>query len=104
MRLLARMVRDVDELEDLAQETFIKAYRAINQFRGDSAFYTWIYRIAINTARNWQSRQYRQQRTVEHFENEDGENFDQEENITEISTTESIMIRKHDAQTITYTL
>lgn len=104
MRLLARMVRDVDELEDLAQETFIKAYRAIKQFRGDSAFYTWLYRIAINTARNWQSRQYRQPRTVEPFENEDGETFDQVENLTDISTPESILFSKQVAQTIQDTL
>src|SRR5690625_7556329 len=98
MRLLARMVRDVDELEDLAQETFIKAYRAINQFRGDSAFYTWLYRIAINTSRNWQARQYRQQRTVEPFENEDGETFDQVENLTEISTTYTVLFTKQVAK------
>ncbi|HLR83074.1 MAG TPA: RNA polymerase sigma factor RpoE [Paenalcaligenes sp.] len=104
MRLLGRMVRDVDELEDLAQETFVKAYRAIKQFRGDSAFYTWLYRIAINTARNWQSRQYRQPRTVEPFENEDGETFDQVENLTDISTPESILFSKQVAQTIQDTL
>ena len=51
-RLIGRMVRDVDLVPDIAQETFIRAYRAIPQFRGDSAFYTWLYRIAINTAKN----------------------------------------------------
>src|SRR3546814_4731480 len=56
MRLLSRMIRDPAEVEDVAQEAFIKAYRALPQFRGDSAFYTWLYRIAINTARNWQVR------------------------------------------------
>ncbi len=50
-RLIARMVRDVDLVQDVAQETFIRAYRAIGQFRGESAFYTWLYRIAINTAK-----------------------------------------------------
>lgn len=50
-RLIGRIVRDVDLVEDLAQETFIRAYRAIPQFRGDSAFYTWLYRIAVNTAK-----------------------------------------------------
>lgn len=54
MRLLARMISDPAEVEDVAQETFIKAYRALPQFRGDSNFYTWLYRIAINSARNWQ--------------------------------------------------
>ena len=50
-RLISRMVRDVDLVQDIAQETFIKVYRALPQFRGESAFYTWLYRIAVNTAR-----------------------------------------------------
>ena len=50
-RLIARMVRDVDLVPDIAQESFIRAYRALPQFRGDSAFYTWLYRIAVNTAK-----------------------------------------------------
>lgn len=50
-RLISRMVRDVDLVPDIAQETFIRAYRAIAQFRGESAFYTWLYRIAVNTAK-----------------------------------------------------
>lgn len=51
-RLIARYIRDPEQVFDLAQETFIKAYRALGRFRGDSAFYTWIYRIAVNTAKN----------------------------------------------------
>jgi len=50
-RLVSRMVRDADLVQDIAQETFIRAYRALPQFRGDSAFYTWLYRIAVNTAK-----------------------------------------------------
>ncbi len=50
-RLIARMVRDVDLVPDIAQETFVRAYRALPQFRGDSAFYTWLYRIAVNSAK-----------------------------------------------------
>lgn len=50
-RLIARMVRDSDLVEDIAQETFIRAYRALHQFRGDAQFYTWLYRIAVNTAK-----------------------------------------------------
>ncbi len=50
-RLIARMVRDVDLVEDIAQETFIRAYRALPKFRGDAQFYTWLYRIAVNTAK-----------------------------------------------------
>ena len=51
-RLLSRFIRDPAEVEDVTQEAFIKAYRALPNFRGDSAFYTWLYRIAINTAKN----------------------------------------------------
>ncbi len=50
-RLIGRMVRDVDLVEDIAQDTFIRAYRALHQFRGDAQFYTWLYRIAVNTAK-----------------------------------------------------
>ena len=50
-RLIGRIVRDVDLVQDVAQDTFIRAYRALPQFRGESAFYTWLYRIAVNTAK-----------------------------------------------------
>jgi RNA polymerase sigma-70 factor, ECF subfamily len=52
-RLVRRMVRDTDLAEDIAQETFIRAYRALHQFRGDAQFYTWLYRIAVNTAKKF---------------------------------------------------
>jgi RNA polymerase sigma-70 factor (ECF subfamily) len=52
IKLVARLLRDPTEAEDVAQEAFVKAYRALGSFRGDSAFYTWLYRIAVNTARN----------------------------------------------------
>ena len=52
-RLIGRMVRDVDLVQDIAQESFIRAYRALPQFRGDSAFYTWLYKISVNTAKNF---------------------------------------------------
>jgi len=52
VKLVARLLRDPTEAEDVAQEAFVKAYRALASFRGDSAFYTWLYRIAVNTARN----------------------------------------------------
>ena len=53
LRLLSRMIRDPAEVEDVAQDAFVRAWRALPSFRGDSAFYTWLYRIAINTAKNW---------------------------------------------------
>lgn len=52
-RLVGRMVRDADLVEDIAQETFIRAYRALHQFRGEAQFYTWLYRIAVNTAKKF---------------------------------------------------
>ena len=52
LALVSRFIRDQSEVEDVCQEAFIKAYRALPKFRGDSAFYTWLYRIAINTAKN----------------------------------------------------
>jgi RNA polymerase sigma-70 factor, ECF subfamily len=52
-RLISRMVKDTDAVQDIAQDTFIKAYQALHQFRGDAQFYTWLYRIAINTAKKY---------------------------------------------------
>lgn len=100
MRLLTRMVRNPSDIEDVAQETFIKAYRALPQFRGDSAFYTWLYRIAINTARNWYVSQRRRPQTVDGFENEDGETFDQIDTLTDINTPEAMLASKQVAETI----
>lgn len=59
LRLVMRLVRDPAEAEDVAQEAFIKAYRALPNFRGESAFYTWLYRIGVNTAKNWLAAQGR---------------------------------------------
>ena len=82
LRLLARMIRDPSEIEDVAQEAFIKAYRALPQFRGESAFYTWLYRIAINTARNWLASQGRRPSAPNAIETEDGETFNETDNLT----------------------
>ena len=75
-RLLSRMVRDQSEIEDIVQDSFIKAYRAINNFRGDSAFYTWLYRIGINTAKNHLVSLGRRPKAMNSVEIEDIENFD----------------------------
>lgn len=100
MRLLSRMVREPAEVEDVAQETFIKAYRALPQFRGDSAFYTWLYRIAINTARNWQAASNRRPQTVSTLENDEGETFSQIDGLTDYSTPESLAATRQIAQTV----
>src|SRR5690606_26278600 len=91
MRLLSRMIRDPAEIEDVAQEAFIKAYRALPQLRGESAFYTWLYRIAINTARNWQVASGRRRSTLNAIETEDGETFSQIDNLTVIRTPQSAL-------------
>src|SRR5690554_5077449 len=90
-RLLSRMLRDQSEIEDVMQETFIKAYRALPQFRGESAFYTWLYRIAINTARNWMASQGRRPSSPNINQSEDGETFDEIDNLTDNNTPESIL-------------
>ncbi len=100
MRLLARMIRDPGEVEDVAQEAFIKAYRALPQFRGDSAFYTWLYRIAINTARNWQSASMRRPVTLNAVETDDGETFSQIDNLTDNSTPESMVASREIVETV----
>ncbi len=100
MRLLSRMIHDPAEIEDVAQEAFIKAYRALPQFRGDSAFYTWLYRIALNTARNWQAASFRRPATVTPLENEDGETFDQIDGLSDHSTPESLMASRQVAQAV----
>ena len=94
------MIRDPSEIEDVAQEAFIKAYRALPQFRGESAFYTWLYRIAINTARNWLASQGRRPSAPNAIETEDGETFNETENLTDISTPESMVASREIAQTV----
>jgi len=100
MRLLSRMIRDPGEIEDVAQEAFIKAYRALPQFRGESAFYTWLYRIAINTARNWLAQNNRRPSTPSALENEDGETFNATDNLTDSSNPESEMASRQIADTV----
>ena len=101
MRLLSRMIRDPADIEDVTQEAFVKAYRALPQFRGDSAFYTWLYRIAINTARNWQAAHGRRPLTTSVVENSDGETFDEIDNLTDNSTPESMLASRQIADTVT---
>lgn len=100
MRLLARMISDPAEVEDVAQETFIKAYRALPQFRGDSNFYTWLYRIAINSARNWQAANGRRPLLLNEYQNEDGETFSALDTLTDINTPESELVSRQVASAV----
>jgi len=100
LRLLGRMIRDPAEIEDVAQEAFIKAYRALPQFRGESAFYTWLYRIAVNTARNWLASAGRRPSTPNAIETEDGETFNETDNLTDISTPEAMVASREIAETV----
>ena len=100
IRLLSRMIRDSSEVEDVAQEAFIKAYRALPHFRGESAFYTWLYRIAINTGRNWLATNSRRPSTPSSYENEDGETFNETDNLTDNNTPESAMATREIAESV----
>ena len=100
LRLLSRMLRDQSEIEDVMQEAFIKAYRALPQFRGDSAFYTWLYRIAINTARNWMASQSRRPSSPSLHQSEEGETFDEIDNLTDNNTPESLLASREIAESV----
>lgn len=99
-RLLSRYVRDAAEVEDVAQEAFIKAYRALPGFRGDSAFYTWLYRIGINTAKNYLVAQGRRAPTSTGFDAEEAEGFDDAALLRDINTPESLLMTKQIGETV----
>lgn len=86
--LISRYIRDSDEIQDVAQETFIKAFRALPKFRGDSAFYTWLYRIAINTAKNYLVARSRRPPASD-VEIEDAEHFDTASSLKSIENPEN---------------
>ena len=103
-RLLSRMIRDQAEVEDVVQEAFIKAYRALPNFRNESAFYTWLYRIGINTAKNYLVAMGRRPRAVPEIEVEDAENFEDGDELRTIDTPETELMSKQVAQTVNETV
>jgi RNA polymerase sigma-70 factor (ECF subfamily) len=103
-RLLSRFIRDPAEVEDVAQEAFIKAYRALPSFRGDSAFYTWLYRIGINTAKNHLVSIGRRAPTATEFDSEEAEGFADGEQLRDINTPENLMMSKEIANTVNATM
>lgn len=103
-RLIARMVRDTNLVEDIAQETFIRAYKALPQFRGESAFYTWLYRIAVNTAKKSLMQLKRDPLVSESALAGSGDEDDgpsrAENELTDGETPESLMASQQIAQTV----
>jgi RNA polymerase sigma-70 factor, ECF subfamily len=103
-RLLSRFIRDPAEVEDVTQEAFIKAYRALPAFRGDSAFYTWLYRIGINTAKNYLMAMGRRAPTSTEVEAEAAEGLEEGEQLRDINTPESLLLSKEIAETVNATI
>ncbi len=99
-KLISRYVYDRAEVEDVTQEAFIKAYRAMAGFRGESAFYTWLYRIAINTAKNYLVSQGRRLPTTD-IESEEAEQSAEGSVLREIATPEHSLLTSEIAQTVT---
>ena len=103
-RLLSRLIRDPAEVEDVTQEAFIKAYRALPAFRGDSAFYTWLYRIGINTAKNYLMAMGRRAPTSTEVEADEAEGFEEGEQLRDINTPESVLLSNEIAKTVNATI
>lgn len=101
-RLIGRMVRDVDLVEDIAQDTFIRAYRALSQFRGEAQFYTWLYRIAVNTAKKALMDLKRNPTVSENsFKSADDDETSSVENeLTTSETPEAVLASKEIAEMV----
>ena len=97
--LVGRYVSDPAEAMDVSQEAFIKAYRAIDRFRGDSAFYTWLYRIAINTAKNWLVARKRRPPSTD-IDASDAEQYDVDSRLKEQGTPENELLREEIKSTV----
>lgn len=100
MRLIMRMVRDPAEAEDVTQEAFIKAYRALPNFRGESAFYTWLYRIGVNTAKNWLVAQGRRMPTTSEIADEDSEGIEDSVLLRDDETPDRLLLSKQIGETV----
>lgn len=103
VKLVSRYVKEPSDALDIAQDAFLKAYRALPRFRGDSAFYTWMYRIAINTAKNYLASHARRPREVE-MNSLDGEQTEAEIALKDEGTPEHLLLRDEIQQTIVRTI
>ncbi len=97
--LISRYVRDQSEVLDVAQESFLKAYRALPRFRGDSAFYTWLYRIAINTAKNYLVSQGRRPPDSD-VDVSDAEYYEGASELKDYATPERLLLREEIQNTV----
>ena len=103
VQLISRYIRDPSEALDVAQETFIKAYRALPRFRGDSAFYTWLYRIAINTAKNHIAARSRRPSDSE-IEIDTAEQFETAIRLRDQETPEGILLSEEVAEAVRHAI
>ncbi len=99
VNLVSRMIRDPMEVEDVAQEAFIKAYRGLSRFRGDSAFYTWLYRIAVNTAKNYLTSRQRKA-SMMGVDAQEAEQYDGAELLQEHDTPEALMVSEEVRESV----
>jgi len=103
-RLISRFVRDSAEAEDVTQEALIKAYRALPAFRGDSAFYTWLYRIGINTAKNYLVSLGRRVPTNTRYDADEAEDFDGASLLHDMNTPENELMSKQVIEVVSSSL
>lgn len=100
MRLISRLVKDPAEVEDVTQDAFIKAYRALPNFRGESAFYTWLYRIGVNAAKNWLMANGRREPSRTDVDADDAEGYDEGGLLRDTDTPERMLMSKQIAETV----
>jgi RNA polymerase sigma-70 factor (ECF subfamily) len=99
VKLISRYIRDSSEVLDVAQDSFLKAYRALPNFRGESAFYTWLYRIAINTAKNHLVSQARRPPDAD-VDSVEAEQFEGESDLKDYATPERLLLRDEIRETV----
>lgn len=100
LRLVMRLVRDPAEAEDVTQEAFIKAYRALPNFRGDSAFYTWLYRIGVNTAKNWLVANGRRMPLMSEIVDDDTEGIEEGILLRDDATPDRVLMSRQIGETV----